>query len=134
MRRKARVSVLKALFSEEFNKDKGDELLERLISSKVFTDNDRDFARRLFYRTKEMKEEIDKTIKENLKNWSLKRLSKVDLNILRIAIAEIEEFAETPARVVIDEAVDIAKIYGEGKSGKFVNAVLDKVFKEKGYL
>lgn len=134
MRRDARIAVLKTLYSEEFNTNSSEEIFKKLLSSKKLNDDDKEFARRLIKKTKEMKVIIDNNIKENLKNWSFKRLSKIELNILRIAISEAEEFPETPVKVIMDEAIEIAKIFGSSKSAKFVNGVLDSIFRKKGLL
>ncbi len=134
MRRDARIAVLKTLYSEEFNTNSSEEIFKKLLSSKKLKNEDREFARRLMKKTKEMKAIIDNNIKENLKNWSFKRLSKIDLNILRIAISETEEFPETPVKVIMDEAIEIAKVFGSSKSAKFVNGVLDSIFRKKGLL
>ena len=134
MRREARIAVLKTLYSEEFNNLTSVEMFGNLLKSRKLSNDDREYARRLLEKTKEMKNEIDSKIKENVKNWSLKRLSKIELNILRIALAEIEEFPEIPVKVVIDEAIEIAKIFGSSKSDKFVNGVLDAILKKNGLL
>lgn len=72
-------------------------------------------------------EEIDKTIRAYTTNWDFNRITVVDRNILRMALAEIFYMADIPSVVSIDEAVDIAKKYSTPDSGKFVNGVLDKV-------
>ncbi|MEW6535772.1 MAG: transcription antitermination factor NusB [Candidatus Auribacterota bacterium] len=72
-------------------------------------------------------EDIDKTIRIYTTNWDFNRITVVDRNILRMALAEIFYMADIPSVVSIDEAVDIAKKYSTPDSGKFVNGVLDKV-------
>lgn len=134
MRREARIVVFKTLYSEEFNSKNSLELFDKMLKSKKLNDDDREFARRLLKRTKELKNDIDRKIKEHIKNWSFKRLSKVELNIIRMSISEIEEFPETPVKVIIDEAIEISKIFGTTKSAKFVNGVLDSIVKDKGLL
>ena len=74
--------------------------------------------------------EIDKEIEKNLKaEWKLERISKIDLSILRLAIYEIK-YKEVPFKVAINEAVELAKKYGEDTSKKFVNGILASVVKE----
>lgn len=76
------------------------------------------------------KAEIDQNIEKNLKqDWKLERISKVDLSILRLAIYEIL-YKEVPFKVAINEAVELAKKYGEESSKKFVNGILASVVKE----
>ena len=71
-------------------------------------------------------EAIDEKISASLENWRLDRLSKVDLSILRLAASEIMYGDDVPFRVSVNEAVEIAKMYGEDSSSSFVNGVLSK--------
>jgi len=80
---------------------------------------------------------LDKIIAEALEHWSIGRLSRVDHNILRLALFELLRMEEIPARVTIDEAIELAKCYGDQNSGRFVNGVLDEIagrlnLKQKG--
>jgi transcription antitermination protein NusB len=80
---------------------------------------------------------VDAQIADVLEHWSIGRLSRVDHNILRLAIFELQRIADVPARVTIDEAIELAKTYGDQESGRFVNGVLDQVaarlnLKDKG--
>ena len=78
----------------------------------------------------EHQEEILKDIETNLKEeWKLSRISKMDLTILKLAIYEIK-FTDVPYKVSINEAVELAKKYGEDKSKNFVNGILASVVKE----
>ena len=71
--------------------------------------------------------EIDERIGQAAEHWPLERMSRTDRAVLRLAIAELLARTGTPARVVLDEAVDIARRYGSDESGRFVNGVLDRV-------
>lgn len=73
---------------------------------------------------------IDKLIEENLKGWTFSRVSKVPLAVLRMALCELECY-DTPEKVVINEAIDIAKKYSSPKEGSFVNAVLGAVLRKR---
>jgi N utilization substance protein B len=88
------------------------------------------YAKNLVEKTLEAKERIDALLSNHTANWDLKRMTVIDRNILRMAVAELLFFKDTPFKVVIDEAVEIAKLYGTDDSGKFVNGVLDSVYKE----
>lgn len=78
----------------------------------------------------ENKEDIEEEIKKNLKSdWKLERISKVDLAILKLAIYEIK-YKELPYKVAINEAVELAKKYGEDTSKNFINGVLASIVKE----
>jgi len=80
---------------------------------------------------------LDQQISATLEHWSIARLSRVDHNILRLALYELLRMDEIPARVTIDEAIELAKCYGDHDSGRFVNGVLDEIaarlnLKQKG--
>jgi N utilization substance protein B len=80
---------------------------------------------------------LDKHLADALEHWSVKRLSRVDHNIMRIALYELLRMEDIPARVTIDEAIELAKCYGDIQSGRFVNGVLDEIagrlgLKQKG--
>lgn len=75
--------------------------------------------------------EIDKTIGLTLKHWSFSRLTGVDRAILRIACCELLYLTDIPPKVVINEALEIAKKYGTAESSRFVNGVLDAIYKAK---
>lgn len=75
-------------------------------------------------------EVLDEHIEKYLKNWSLNRLAKVDLAILRLCSYEILFSNEVPNNVAINEAVELAKKYGDDKSPAFINAILDKIAKQ----
>ncbi len=74
-------------------------------------------------------EEIDKKIEDNLDNWKFERIAKAELAILRTAVAEMLYVESIPVSVSINEAVELAKKYGDERSYKFVNSVLGKVAK-----
>ena len=74
--------------------------------------------------------EIDETIKTLSEGWDFNRLVKTDKNLLRIAVAEMLYVKETPVKVIIDEAVELAKRYSTEDSASFINAILAKVVKE----
>jgi len=75
------------------------------------------------------KEVIDKMIVKYAENWRLERMASIDRNVLRIAVFELLFDKETPPKVVINEAIEMAKKYGDMNSGKFVNGILDKINK-----
>jgi N utilization substance protein B len=72
-------------------------------------------------------DDVDATLREGAPNWSLERLAATDRSVLRAAVAELISRPGTPARVVLDEAIELAKRYGTEESGRFVNGVLDHV-------
>ena len=72
-------------------------------------------------------DEVDTAIAEFAENWTVDRMAVVDRNVLRIAAFELMHLTDVPYRVVIDEAVELAKLYGTEESGAFVNGILDKL-------
>jgi N utilization substance protein B len=75
-------------------------------------------------------DEIDGLLRAAAEHWPLERLSGTDRAVLRAAVAELVSRQGTPARVVIDEAIEIAKTYGSEESGRFVNGVLDRIARQ----
>ena len=75
---------------------------------------------------RERGEEVDDRIRRAAEHWELERLAATDRSVLRIAIAELIGRPGTPVRVVLDEAIEIARRYGGEESGRFVNGVLDR--------
>ncbi|MGC8603699.1 MAG: transcription antitermination factor NusB [Desulfomonilaceae bacterium] len=86
-----------------------------------------DFASAIIAHVSNHKEAIDHVISEFSENWKLHRINQVDRNILRMAIAEMSKFPETPTPVILNEAIEIGKKYGVENSGAFINGVLDRI-------
>lgn len=84
------------------------------------------FFERLVHGVTEKKEEIDKALEEKLENWSLGRLPKIERTVLRLAVFELLFTEDTPSRVILNEAIELCKTFGDEKSSKFVNGVLSK--------
>ncbi|MCM3765218.1 transcription antitermination factor NusB [Neobacillus niacini] len=123
-RRIAREKALQALFQIDISKTEPAEAIEHVLEGKAGDD----YLSKLVLGVTEQREEIDKLISDNLEKWSIERLAAVDRNILRIAVYELRFFQpEIPENVILDEAIEIAKIYGDDQSSKFINAVLSKV-------
>jgi N utilization substance protein B len=85
------------------------------------------FARDLVAAAVEKTAEIDQLITSASKNWRLDRMSRVDRNILRLGTSELVMFKDVPIKVVINEAVELAKRFGTAESSAFVNGVLDRI-------
>lgn len=90
-----------------------------------------EFSIGLFYRVTGNQEQIDTVIESSSENWRLERMSRVDRNILRIGVAEILNEDDIPARVAINEAVELAKRFGTKESASFVNGILDRVARDR---
>jgi len=126
-RRTAREKALQALFQIDVSNTEPDLAIEHVLEG----DAGDEYLTRVVFGVVEHKAEIDQSIKENLENWSMERLATVDRNLLRIAVFELKFVrSEVPENVILDEAIEIAKIYGDDQSSRFINGVLSKV-KEK---
>lgn len=131
-RKRSREIAMELLFSMTLSKNSLEETIETFVEEyemKIKT-IDLDYIKNLLKIVEDNKEEIDKKIEESLSNWKLDRISKVNLSILRIAMAEILFVEEVPGKVAINEAIELARKYSDEKSISFVNGVLDKAFKD----
>ncbi|OEC00581.1 antitermination protein NusB [Lysinibacillus sphaericus] len=84
------------------------------------------FYEKIINGTAEHLEEIDAALSQHLEKWSLARLPKIERTVLRLAVYELLYMQETPKRVVLNEAIELCKTFGDDKSSKFVNGVLSK--------
>lgn len=105
---------------------KSDDEYQKLPSS-VSNKETTDFGRKLFIKTLNRWDDLDKIIDAEIKNWELERLAFLDLLIIKMAITEFYDFIEIPLRVTINEYIEVAKDYSSPKSSKFINGVLDKI-------
>jgi transcription antitermination protein NusB len=129
-RRKSRELALQALYAcESGNDDSSDKVFATIADEAASSSAISDYAKQLVRKTTGSKDEIDALLIKHAANWDLKRMTVIDRNILRMAVCELLFFRDTPFKVVIDEAVEIAKIYGTDESGKFVNGVIDSIHK-----
>ena len=88
-----------------------------------------EFSNRLIAGIEGKVESIDQKISQYAANWQLKRMAVIDRNILRLGVFELLYASDIPPKVTINEAVELAKKYGDMDSGKFVNGILDKIHK-----
>ncbi|RST73780.1 transcription antitermination factor NusB [Siminovitchia acidinfaciens] len=121
-RREAREKALQALFQIDMSDIPPEEALMN-VQKEGQSD---DFLRDLIVGATSNLKEIDQEISSHLEKWSIDRLGKVDLNVLRIGTYELK-FTEVPPNVAINEAIEVAKTYGDEKSGQFVNGILSKI-------
>ena len=91
---------------------------------------DREYMTLICNNLKANKEKIDELINKYAKNWSVNRMAKVDLSILRLAICELVFVEEIPSKVSINEAIEMAKLYCDDKAPKFINGILGSVVNE----
>jgi transcription antitermination protein NusB len=123
-RRTAREKALQALFQIDVSEVTPSSAMEHVLDG----EKKDEYFSKLVLGVVETKDEIDNLIKANLEKWTLERLATVDRNLLRMAVYELKySKGEIPENVVLDEAIEIAKIYGDEQSSKFINGVLSKV-------
>ncbi|MBR4998734.1 MAG: transcription antitermination factor NusB [Clostridia bacterium] len=137
-RRKSRIIAFQALYSWNVSRVPTAELLtfSWLKKDSEFTPNELEeqtFASFIISGTIDHLDEIDNLISSHLSSsWTMERINKVSLAILRTSTYEIKFQAGSNPKIVIDEAVNIAKEYGSDDSYKFINAILDKIEKDEG--
>ena len=124
-RRKAREIALQVLYGLNFVNVDVQEALDLFWGNFVAPKSAKDFAAFLVQGTYEHKKELDKLIAGCSDNWSLGRMSKVDINILRLAVFEFLYCDDIPPKVTLNEAVDLGKTFGSENSGSFINGILD---------
>ena len=130
-RRTAREVALRALFQVDVGRSSAQRALAYNLASFELSEADAAFARRLVEGTLANLDVIDPIIHKAAIHWSVERMARTDRNILRMAIYEILFEPEVPESVTVNEAVELAKMYGDADSGKFVNGVLGQVVRAK---
>ncbi len=130
LRRKAREYALQMLFQFDVTR-KEEGLIGHFWAQRQVVPAVRDFANCLVEGVLKNLDEIDGMIKKYTQHWSLNRIATVDRNILRFAIYEILYMDDIPAKVTINEAIEITKKYADQDSSAFINGILDKILKEE---
>jgi len=120
-RREAREKALQTLFQLE-----NTQLTIEEAMSHVLNGESDDFYEKLVRGTTEQITQIDESLKTKLENWSLERLPKIERTVLRLAVFELLFMQDAPSKVVMNEAIELCKTFGDEKSSKFVNGVLSK--------
>lgn len=127
-RRRARECALQLLYMWEFHRALGHAGTEAFWGDRPQEETaTRDFATTLVEGVVRRLEEVDELIRKASLNWRIDRMATVDRNILRLATFELMEVADTPMKVVLNEAIELSKRYGSEDSSAFVNGVLDKI-------
>lgn len=126
----SREIALKVLYAWDITGDTLEECLERYweTSDEVAPDI-RDFADTIVNGISEKHADIDSIITRYATNWEIGRMATIDRNVLRMATYELLYVDDVPPKVAINEAIELAKKYGDKDSGKFVNGILDKISK-----
>jgi N utilization substance protein B len=127
VRRKGREAALKVLYSMDLNPDPRTDDCNLVLDYSEVPENTRAFTRELVEGTLERLEEIDRHIQSASLRWELSRMAAVDRNVLRLAVSELTGRNPKPVKVVLNEAIELAKKFGGEDSGTFVNGILDRV-------
>jgi N utilization substance protein B len=131
-RRKSRELAMQMLFQLDMGKHTPDQVRNTFWKAREENDDDvRGFAEDLFRVAVARENDITDLIEKHSANWRLDRMASVDRNVLRMAIAEMLGFPGTPAPIVINEALEIARRYSGPESINFLNGVLDAVAKAR---
>jgi len=129
-RSRAREVALQVLFQDDLNPKVNPAVGDALIAQRVRVPELVDFARDLVSGVRRNREQLDEQIQRTAEHWSLARMAATDRNVLRLGAYEIL-YSTTPARVAVDEAVELAKRYGTAQSAQFVNGILDRLLHQK---
>lgn len=125
-----REEIFKLVYSLEVQKEDESSQIDLYLENSELSDKEKGKIKEEVYKIIDLKEDIENQISKNLKSgWSIERISKVNISILRIAIYEMI-YRKLPYKVVINEAVELAKKYGEEASASFINGVLASVVKD----
>jgi len=131
-RRSSRELALKFLYQFELNEGDLDEQIKLFLERNSSQEGVENFMKELVMSLVSKMKEIDEIIQKYSDHWVLDRMTVIDRNILRIGTCELLFNFSTPPKVVINEAIDIAKKYGNEDSPEFINGILDKVYNEIG--
>ena len=127
-RRKSREYALQMLFQWEMGKQEPLRIEDGFWKIASAQKSTRDLANQLFELAASRAEEVDAIISDHAKNWRLERIAAIDRTILRLALAELRA-TNTPAKVVINEAVELAKKFSSEEASAFINGILDAAAK-----
>lgn len=133
-RRKSRELAMQMLFQTDIGKQTPDQVRKSFWEARDDADGDADvrgFAEDLYRVANVREDEISDLITKHSQNWRLERMPAVDRSVLRMAIAELLGFTATPAPIVINEALEIAKRFSAPESINFLNGVLDAVARSR---
>lgn len=126
-RRKSRELALQILYQIDVSRDNVRDALDLFWQNFKGLEMAIEFTEKLVEGVCNHKEEIDRLIEECSENWRLKRMSKVDRSILRLASFELFYCKDVPVKVTLNEAIDLGKKFGSEKSGSFINGILDRI-------
>lgn len=128
-RSRARAVALQVLYQEDVNPRETAREIEEFIRGRLKDADLEAFCLSLILGVKRNLGELDAMLSATASNWSLGRMATTDRNLLRLGAYEIV-YSDTPDRVAVDEAIELAKRFGSGQSASFINGILDKFIEE----
>lgn len=130
-RSEARDAAFTQVFQMDLHEDDMDIILDELLKARPECETNLGYIRQIIDGVRENEQEIDELIVKNLKKgWTISRISKASHAIMKLAIFEMKYMDDVPAKVAINEAVELAKRYGDDGDPNFVNGLLGSVYKE----
>ncbi len=130
-RTRSRELALMVLYQMDVTQDPAEKALEIFFRDHPTEESVKAFTMDLVLGTAGHLEKLDALISKVASNWEIKRMARVDRNVLRLGSFELLFVKETPPKVTINEAVELAKRFGDVESGKFINGILDKIHKDQ---
>lgn len=131
-RKKSREYLMQLVYQMQISKESAGEVYDSFMENEeILKDGiDLTYIKSCLIGIMTNKDILDAKISENLVNWKINRISKVNLSILRVAVYELIYKEDIPAKVAINEAIELCKEFSDEKSVSFVNGVLDKIYKK----
>lgn len=123
-RTRARGVALQALYEIDIANHPIGKVLENRLEEEFVNDELRDFIRQIVAGVVPIREELDLVIAKYAPDWPLEQIATIDRNIMRVAVWEMAVIGDTPIKVIINEAVELAKLYGSDSAPRFINGVL----------
>ncbi len=130
LRRKGRELALQVLFQWDIHHETTGWLYDFWAQNKAHPEA-RKFADRLISGVIEHSSALDDLIGRHAEHWTVSRMAHIDRAVLRMAVYELLSMPDIPARVTLNEAIDIVKLFGDDQSGAFVNGILDRILREE---
>jgi len=134
IRHQARIIALQALFEIDCANHDPQTVLGHRLEARPLPEEGAAFAHKLIWGVLNHQEDLDRVIQTHAPEWPLEQIALIDRNILRLALYEILVDQETPYKVAINEAVELAKLFGSDSSSRFVNGVLGSVVAQHAHI
>lgn len=129
-RKNARELAFQTLFQIDVGRNNIEKALEYVFNENDLQENDRSFTEDLVTGTCKNTKEIDAVLSKFAEGWTVERMGNTDRNILRMAMYELVYREDVPVGVTVNEAVELAKHYGDDDSGRFVNGILGNIIRK----